>query len=190
MTISSFSAFRKFTSIKDPNLLMSYKMEVLRNPQLKTRPMFRVTTEDGEQERDGDFEQVFYIAFALLPCYYMDSSLNVNVSFRQLLHNICVQFSLPPPRYRMTVLTDGRLCSHVDVEVPRSSRFMEIITCHGAPFSEANQTQEDAACVAIKRLSNKLALKLEMLIWRTRNIIKTYMIVLVKSIWNFKMSMK
>nr|CAD1824316.1 unnamed protein product [Ananas comosus var. bracteatus] len=121
---------------------------------------------------------------------HMDSSLNVNVSFRQLLHNICVQFSLPPPRYRMTVLTDGRLCSHVDVEVPRSSRFMEIITCHGAPFSEANQTQEDAACVAIKRLSNKLALKLEMLIWRTRNIIKTYMIVLVKSIWNFKMSMK
>nr|CAD1831618.1 unnamed protein product [Ananas comosus var. bracteatus] len=33
----------------DPNLLMSYKMEVLRNPKLKTRPMFRVTTEDGEQ---------------------------------------------------------------------------------------------------------------------------------------------
>nr|CAD1831719.1 unnamed protein product [Ananas comosus var. bracteatus] len=44
-----YTAFRKFTSIKDPNLLMSYKMEVLRNPQLKTRPMFRVTTEDGEQ---------------------------------------------------------------------------------------------------------------------------------------------
>nr|CAD1843942.1 unnamed protein product [Ananas comosus var. bracteatus] len=43
-----------------------------------------------------------------------------------------------------------------DVEVPRSNRFMEIITCHGAPFSEANQTQEDAAYVAIKRLSNEL----------------------------------
>nr|CAD1831614.1 unnamed protein product [Ananas comosus var. bracteatus] len=87
----------------------------------------------------------------------MDSSLNVDVSFRQLLHNICVQFSLPPPRYRMTVHTDGRLCSHVDVEVSRSSRFMEIIICHGAPFSEANQTQENAACVAIKRLSNELS---------------------------------
>ncbi|XP_073001650.1 histone-lysine N-methyltransferase TRX1-like isoform X1 [Typha latifolia] len=44
-----YTAFRNFTSVKDPSLLTSYKMEVLRNPRLKTRPLFRVTSEDGEQ---------------------------------------------------------------------------------------------------------------------------------------------
>ncbi|XP_042459563.1 histone-lysine N-methyltransferase TRX1-like isoform X1 [Zingiber officinale] len=44
-----YTAFRKFTSFKDPSLVMLYKMEILRNPKIKTRPLFRVTTEDGEQ---------------------------------------------------------------------------------------------------------------------------------------------
>ncbi|XP_042421325.1 histone-lysine N-methyltransferase TRX1-like isoform X2 [Zingiber officinale] len=44
-----YTAFRKFTSFKDPKLVMLYKMEILRNPKIKTRPLFRVTTDDGEQ---------------------------------------------------------------------------------------------------------------------------------------------
>ncbi|XP_042377373.1 histone-lysine N-methyltransferase TRX1-like isoform X2 [Zingiber officinale] len=44
-----YTSFRKFTSFKDPSLVMLYKMEILRNPKIKTRPSFRVTTEDGEQ---------------------------------------------------------------------------------------------------------------------------------------------
>ncbi|XP_019707927.1 histone-lysine N-methyltransferase TRX1 [Elaeis guineensis] len=44
-----YTAFRKFMSIKDPSIVTSYKMEVLRNPKLKSRPLFRVTADDGEQ---------------------------------------------------------------------------------------------------------------------------------------------
>ncbi|KAM0907328.1 hypothetical protein ACQ4PT_016201 [Festuca glaucescens] len=45
-----YTAFRKFTSVKDPHLVTSYKMEVLRNSDIKARPLFRVTSEDGLQE--------------------------------------------------------------------------------------------------------------------------------------------
>ncbi|WOK95128.1 histone-lysine N-methyltransferase TRX1-like [Canna indica] len=44
-----YTAFRKFTSLKDPSSVMAYKMEVLRNPKVKARPLFRVTLDDGEQ---------------------------------------------------------------------------------------------------------------------------------------------
>lgn len=44
-----YTAFRKFTSVKDPHLVTSYKMEVLRNSDTKARPLFRVIAEDGLQ---------------------------------------------------------------------------------------------------------------------------------------------
>lgn len=44
-----YTAFRTFASTKDPNIEISYKMEVLRNPKAKHRPLFRVTSEDKEQ---------------------------------------------------------------------------------------------------------------------------------------------
>lgn len=56
----------------------------------------------------------------------------------------------------MIVDADFRFCSYVDVEVPRSSRIIEIITCHGASFCESKQAKEDAAYAAIKRLRNEL----------------------------------
>ncbi|VAI30921.1 unnamed protein product [Triticum turgidum subsp. durum] len=44
-----YTAFRKFASVKDPHLVTSYKMEVLRNSDIKARPLFRVISEDGLQ---------------------------------------------------------------------------------------------------------------------------------------------
>ncbi|CAM0950725.1 unnamed protein product [Alopecurus aequalis] len=44
-----YTAFRKFTSVQDPHLVTSYKMEVLRNSDIKARPLFRVISEDGLQ---------------------------------------------------------------------------------------------------------------------------------------------
>lgn len=44
-----YTAMRQFTSIKDPRARASYKMEVLRDPELKTRPLFRVSLDSGEQ---------------------------------------------------------------------------------------------------------------------------------------------
>ncbi|KAJ3698232.1 hypothetical protein LUZ61_001937 [Rhynchospora tenuis] len=44
-----YTAFRQFKSTKDPSMVTSYKMEVLRNTKFKARPLFRVTSEDGYQ---------------------------------------------------------------------------------------------------------------------------------------------
>jgi hypothetical protein len=44
-----YTAFRKFRSVKDPHVVILYKMEVLRNSDIKARPLFRVTSEDGTQ---------------------------------------------------------------------------------------------------------------------------------------------
>lgn len=35
--------------VADPHSVTSYKMEVLRNSDMKARPLFRVTSEDGVQ---------------------------------------------------------------------------------------------------------------------------------------------
>lgn len=44
-----YTAMRKFTSLKDPNDCALYKMEVLRDADLKIRPLFKVTADNGEQ---------------------------------------------------------------------------------------------------------------------------------------------
>ncbi|KAJ4955301.1 hypothetical protein NE237_012084 [Protea cynaroides] len=44
-----YIAERKFTSMLDPTVSTFYKMEVLRDPESKFRPLFRVTADTGEQ---------------------------------------------------------------------------------------------------------------------------------------------
>ncbi|CAN6462495.1 unnamed protein product [Victoria cruziana] len=44
-----YSAVRKFVSVSDPNEFSEYKMEVLRNPEAKMLPLFRVTMDNGQQ---------------------------------------------------------------------------------------------------------------------------------------------
>lgn len=44
-----YIATRKFPSLADPSVCSVYKMEVLRDVDTKTRPLFRVTTDDGDQ---------------------------------------------------------------------------------------------------------------------------------------------
>ncbi|XP_050258287.1 histone-lysine N-methyltransferase ATX2 isoform X1 [Quercus robur] len=47
-----YTAMRKFTSITDPSTCTLYKMEVLRDAESKIRPLFRVTSDTGEQISD------------------------------------------------------------------------------------------------------------------------------------------
>ncbi|CAL5191354.1 unnamed protein product [Lathyrus oleraceus] len=44
-----YIAVRKFTSVADPKVSVPYKMEVLRDPESRVRPLFRVTVDGGEQ---------------------------------------------------------------------------------------------------------------------------------------------
>ncbi|KAL2612135.1 hypothetical protein R1flu_023827 [Riccia fluitans] len=43
-----YTAIRKFTSIKDPQKVVEYKMEIERNPTMPSLPLFRVSPEDGK----------------------------------------------------------------------------------------------------------------------------------------------
>nr|CAD1842607.1 unnamed protein product [Ananas comosus var. bracteatus] len=86
----------------------------------------------------------------------MASSTTFDISFRRLLCSVCSKFSLPPPKYGLTLGSGGQLCSFVDVAVPRCSRFMEVITCWGSPSTDSNETEEDAARVAVETLRKEL----------------------------------
>ncbi|GAV58994.1 PWWP domain-containing protein/SET domain-containing protein/FYRN domain-containing protein/FYRC domain-containing protein/PHD_2 domain-containing protein/zf-HC5HC2H_2 domain-containing protein [Cephalotus follicularis] len=44
-----YTAVRKFTSLTDPCVCTLYKMEVLRDAESKIRPLFKVTSDNGEQ---------------------------------------------------------------------------------------------------------------------------------------------
>ncbi|KAK1439506.1 hypothetical protein QVD17_05325 [Tagetes erecta] len=44
-----YTATRKFPSLSDPSICSVYKMEVLRDAGAKSRPVFRVTTDEGDQ---------------------------------------------------------------------------------------------------------------------------------------------
>lgn len=52
----------------DPAMETSYKMEVLRNPRVKTRPLFRVTSDDGEQVGLTCFLTFFRFQFLFVDC--------------------------------------------------------------------------------------------------------------------------
>nr|CAD1823530.1 unnamed protein product [Ananas comosus var. bracteatus] len=69
---------------------------------------------------------------------------------------ICAKFLLNSPSYGMTFDADLRFCSYVDVEIPRNSRIIEVITSWGA-----NRTKEDTARIAIGRLRNELGFEVK-----------------------------
>nr|CAD1833651.1 unnamed protein product [Ananas comosus var. bracteatus] len=80
----------------------------------------------------------------------------VEINFQRLLRNICAKFSLPPPRYGITVGSGDQFCAFVDVQVPRCSRFMEVITCWGSPSCDSILSANEAARVAIEALRTEL----------------------------------
>nr|CAD1822856.1 unnamed protein product [Ananas comosus var. bracteatus] len=86
----------------------------------------------------------------------MASPLIVEINFQRLLRNICEKFSLPPPRYGITVGSSYQFCAFVDVQVPRCSHFMEVIPCWGSPSTDSSLSKNEAARSAIETLRNEL----------------------------------
>ncbi|KAH7331283.1 hypothetical protein KP509_20G024500 [Ceratopteris richardii] len=43
-----YSAVRKFQSVKDPDKLVEYRMEIIKDPENRAKPLFRVSSADGE----------------------------------------------------------------------------------------------------------------------------------------------
>ncbi|KAL6863720.1 hypothetical protein ACP4OV_016623 [Aristida adscensionis] len=105
-----YTAFRKFTSIKDPRSVTCYKMEVLRNSDTKARPLFRVTSEDGVQI-DGSTPNA---CWKEIYCRIKEKQCNVAT---ELEGNVCQRsgscmfgFSNPQIRQLIQELPNARSC--------------------------------------------------------------------------------
>nr|CAD1828285.1 unnamed protein product [Ananas comosus var. bracteatus] len=79
----------------------------------------------------------------------------VTVCFRELLRDICQKFSLAAPRYEIPVENDGLVSVCVEVEIPRGESVAETFRYWGSPFSDIDQSEEDAACRAIAKLRDE-----------------------------------
>ncbi|VAI16705.1 unnamed protein product [Triticum turgidum subsp. durum] len=105
-----YTAFRKFASVKDPHLVTSYKMEVLRNSDIKARPLFRVISEDGLQI-DGSTPNA---CWKEIYCRIKEKQCNVT---SELEGNVCQRsgsdmfgFSNPQIRQLIQELPNARSC--------------------------------------------------------------------------------
>ncbi|CAL9064221.1 histone-lysine N-methyltransferase TRX1-like [Musa acuminata AAA Group] len=107
-----YTAFRKFTSLEDPCSVMSYRMEVLRNPKVKVRPLFRVTTDDGEQI-DGSTPNACWkeIYSRIRNKQWDDTQTEVEGSGLQKSGSYMFGFSNPHIAQLIQELPNSRVCS-------------------------------------------------------------------------------
>ncbi|XP_020080193.1 uncharacterized protein LOC109703878 isoform X1 [Ananas comosus] len=78
--------------------------------------------------------------------------------------------------------SSDQFCAFVDVQVPRCSRFMEVIACWGSPSSDSSLSENEAARAAIETLRSELQFDIRDPNYTEKKIIsKTYMIVLPKN---------
>nr|CAD1831553.1 unnamed protein product [Ananas comosus var. bracteatus] len=124
-----------------------YILAYVFHPSLRSKP----SCDRNRRSHSHDLDVFFFLGVSA-----MAAPVSIDINFRHLLRKICAKFSLNPPSYGMTLDVDLRFCSYVDVEIPRSSRIIEVITSWGAPSSNANRTKKDAARIAIGRLRNEL----------------------------------
>lgn len=80
----------------DPAMETSYKMEVLRNPRVKTRPLFRVTSDDGEQVGLTCFLTFFRFQFLFVDCIVLLIWLlieNIIIPYKRLVQKLNTMYS-------------------------------------------------------------------------------------------------
>ncbi|KAL2477977.1 Histone-lysine N-methyltransferase ATX1 [Forsythia ovata] len=51
--LEGYTAVRKYHSLTDPSVCALYKMEVLRDADSRTKPLFRVTSDNGEEFKES-----------------------------------------------------------------------------------------------------------------------------------------
>nr|CAD1817826.1 unnamed protein product [Ananas comosus var. bracteatus] len=83
------------------------------------------------------------------------ASVVVTVCFRELLCDVCQKYSLLAPRYGVPVENDGLISVYVEVEISRGDSVAETIRIWGNPFSDIDQSEEDAALRAVAKLRDE-----------------------------------
>ncbi len=85
----------------------------------------------------------------------------VEISGVRLLHEICEKLSMIVPQFEMTTNAAGQFVGCVDVQIGCEGSVAEVVRCWGGPFPVASAAEQDAACVAIKRLKEDLDLHIK-----------------------------
>nr|CAD1827181.1 unnamed protein product [Ananas comosus var. bracteatus] len=89
------------------------------------------------------------------------ASVVVMVCFRELLHDVCQKYLLGGPRYGIPVENDGLISVYVEVEIPRGESVAKTIRYWGSPFSDVDQSEEDAALCAVAKLRDEYAFEIK-----------------------------
>nr|CAD1830009.1 unnamed protein product [Ananas comosus var. bracteatus] len=92
---------------------------------------------------------------------YVMASVVVTVCFREMLRDVCQKYSLPSPRYGIPVGSDGLISVYVEVEISKGESVAETVRIWGSPFSDVDQSEEDAARRAVAKLRDEYAFEVK-----------------------------
>nr|CAD1839750.1 unnamed protein product [Ananas comosus var. bracteatus] len=92
---------------------------------------------------------------------YVMASVVVTICFREMLRDVCQKYSLPSPRYGILVGSDGLISVYVEVEISKGESVAETVRIWGSPFSDVDQSEEDAARRAVAKLRDEYAFEVK-----------------------------
>ncbi|XVF29329.1 hypothetical protein REPUB_Repub15cG0111300 [Reevesia pubescens] len=107
-----YTAVRKFTSIRDPSVSTLYRMEVLRDPQSKNHPLFRVANE-GEKFEGPDPSACWNKIYKRIIKRQNDSSCDSKVGIKRVFESGSDMFGFSNPEVIKLIqgLSKSRLAS-------------------------------------------------------------------------------
>ncbi len=80
----------------------------------------------------------------------------VAICFRELVRDVCQQFSLPMPKYGVPVENDDGLVSvYCDLELVGGDEAVRPVRCWSSPCTNIDQAEEDAARRCVGRLRDE-----------------------------------
>nr|CAD1843888.1 unnamed protein product [Ananas comosus var. bracteatus] len=81
-----------------------------------------------------------------------------SICFRELLHDVCQQYSLSMPMYGVPVENEkGAIRVYGEVELVRGDTVTEAVRCWSAPCPNIDQSEEDAARRCVGKLRDEFS---------------------------------
>ncbi|XWS22244.1 hypothetical protein CRYUN_Cryun29cG0017900 [Craigia yunnanensis] len=122
-----YTAVRKFTSIRDPSACTLYRMEVLRDPQSKNHPLFRVAN-DGEKFEGPDPSACCNKIFKRIRKRQDDSSYDSKVGIERVFESGSEMFGFSNPEVIKLIqgLSKSRLSSKFSAFKLATGRYRDL----------------------------------------------------------------
>ncbi|KAK6255362.1 hypothetical protein SCA6_016667 [Theobroma cacao] len=122
-----YTAVRKFTSLIDPSVCTLYRMEVLRDPQSKSHPLFRVAN-DGEKFEGPDPSACWNKIYKRIRKRQNDSSYDSKVGIKRVFESGSDMFGFSNPEVIKLIqgLSKSRLSSKFSAFKLASGRYRDL----------------------------------------------------------------